>query len=227
MNRKIFKLAKISIIAASFLASNANASLIFQGSSTLSATVTQSPAEARAAWEAELQSFNIDELTGLTGSGPYTSSFGNIFSETGNGSIINGNSNYIYGNRNNTSLIEFDVFFPNPVNAVGFDVVDNDGGGMQLSLTNATTGDVTTFDFTSVAGSNRTEFFGVVFDSTTFISSLRVGGTDPGGITYWDNFTTGVGIGALDPEAVPEPSTLAIFALGMIGLASRRFKKQS
>ena len=26
---------------------------------------------------------------------------------------------------------------------------------------------------------------------------------------------------------VPEPSTLAIFALGMIGLASRRYKKQS
>jgi len=33
-----------------------------------------------------------------------------------------------------------------------------------------------------------------------------------------------VGAGA---TAVPEPSTLAIFALGMIGLASRRFKKQS
>ncbi|ASP49500.1 PEP-CTERM sorting domain-containing protein [Cognaticolwellia beringensis] len=29
------------------------------------------------------------------------------------------------------------------------------------------------------------------------------------------------------PINVPEPSTLAIFALGMIGLASRRFKKQS
>ena len=28
-------------------------------------------------------------------------------------------------------------------------------------------------------------------------------------------------------EPVPEPSTLAIFALGLIGLASRRFKKQS
>jgi hypothetical protein len=28
-------------------------------------------------------------------------------------------------------------------------------------------------------------------------------------------------------SSVPEPSTLAIFALGMIGLASRRFKKQS
>ena len=29
------------------------------------------------------------------------------------------------------------------------------------------------------------------------------------------------------PEQVPEPYTLAIFALGIIGLASRRFKKQS
>ncbi|MDO6488693.1 PEP-CTERM sorting domain-containing protein [Colwellia sp. 6_MG-2023] len=29
-----------------------------------------------------------------------------------------------------------------------------------------------------------------------------------------------------DVEVVPEPATLAIFALGMIGLASRRFKKQ-
>jgi len=28
-------------------------------------------------------------------------------------------------------------------------------------------------------------------------------------------------------QSVPEPTTLAIFALGMIGLASRRFKKQS
>jgi hypothetical protein len=29
------------------------------------------------------------------------------------------------------------------------------------------------------------------------------------------------------PAPVPEPTTLAVFALGMIGLASRRFKKQS
>jgi len=28
-------------------------------------------------------------------------------------------------------------------------------------------------------------------------------------------------------QAVPEPSTLAIFALGLMGLASRRFKKQA
>ena len=33
--------------------------------------------------------------------------------------------------------------------------------------------------------------------------------------------------GDVQSQDVPEPSTLAIFALGMIGLASRRFKKQS
>jgi hypothetical protein len=32
---------------------------------------------------------------------------------------------------------------------------------------------------------------------------------------------------SLNYTAVPEPSTLAIFALGLMGLASRRFKKQS
>jgi hypothetical protein len=31
----------------------------------------------------------------------------------------------------------------------------------------------------------------------------------------------------LNPISVPEPTTLAIFALGIIGLASRRFKKQA
>ena len=42
----------------------------------------------------------------------------------------------------------------------------------------------------------------------------------PGDYTVEANVSTG-GV------SVPEPSTLAIFALGMIGLASRRFKKQS
>lgn len=221
MRNNILKLA--SIFAAFFITVNANASLIFQGSNVLSTAVTQSPAEARAAWEAELRSFGIDDLSGASGSAPFTSSFGNKFSQTGNGSTITANGSNITGRRHSASLIQFDVLFPNPVNAVGFDVYDNDGGGMQLSLTNSNTGAITTFDFTSVAGSGRTEFFGVIFDSTTFISSLRVSGTDPGGVTTWDNFTTGVGANAV---GVPEPSTLAIFSLAFLGLASRRLKKK-
>jgi hypothetical protein len=39
--------------------------------------------------------------------------------------------------------------------------------------------------------------------------------------------TAGPGTYNLTSTGVPEPSTLAIFALGMIGLASRRSNKQS
>jgi len=43
-----------------------------------------------------------------------------------------------------------------------------------------------------------------------------------------NNFSLDAGFQAnFSATDVPEPSTLAIFALGMIGLASRRFKKQS
>ncbi len=59
---------------------------------------------------------------------------------------------------------------------------------------------------------------------------------DNNSIAYTDGFSdagllppVGFQLYRLSPNTsnVPEPSTLAIFALGMIGLASRRFKKQS
>jgi len=64
------------------------------------------------------------------------------------------------------------------------------------------------------------------FNSATDIYAIR---TDLGFPS--DNSDEGwwYGIASIDytKSEVPEPSTLAIFALGMIGLASRRFKKQS
>ncbi len=59
--------------------------------------------------------------------------------------------------------------------------------------------------------------------ATEVFGGWRAGAaTSLNGSTVWDRvvFTTSV-------QEVPEPSTLAIFALAMIGLASRRFKKQS
>jgi hypothetical protein len=50
---------------------------------------------------------------------------------------------------------------------------------------------------------------------------------DWGGFDWnWDNRIKFEGVAATT-AAVPEPSTLAIFAIGFMGLASRRFKKQS
>ena len=52
-----------------------------------------------------------------------------------------------------------------------------------------------------------------------------VGCTDEQCVTQPDDFGNGAKI--TNGINVPEPSTLAIFALGLMGLASRRFKKQS
>ncbi|WP_246129079.1 PEP-CTERM sorting domain-containing protein [Colwellia demingiae] len=44
--------------------------------------------------------------------------------------------------------------------------------------------------------------------------------------TYWDDDFVSWSL-SYNSTPVPEPSTLAIFALGIMGLAARRFKKQS
>ena len=50
---------------------------------------------------------------------------------------------------------------------------------------------------------------------------------DPANFPNRAQYIQTTGIAMVRRTEVPEPTTLAIFALGMIGLASRRFKKQS
>lgn len=232
------KLLKSLALAGTLVASlSANASILtFQGSSDSSSAL--SLAAARAAWEAELFSFTIDDMSGATGVGAtgITTTAGNTYQNTGNGSSINvsttsvlGAAPAIRGLRSGAALINFDVFFQSPVNAVGFDVYDNDGGGMSLTLTNAVTGVETLFNFQSSPGSGDREFFGVVFDPTVFVSSLEVGGTDPGGVTTWDNFTFGIGQQAQNiiDNATPAsaPSAALLLGLALAGLSVRARKR--
>ncbi|TVO74261.1 hypothetical protein [Sedimenticola selenatireducens] len=228
MKKNLIRL--LGALAVLMAAANANAiPLIFQGSSDPSGAVTMTPAEARTAWEAELQSFQIDTLTGTNSSAPFTTPAGFTYSETGNGSSISWTGSDVYGRRNSAPFIQFDVTFPSFVNAVGFDVYDNDGGTMDLYLTDAFTNVVTTFSLQSTPGSGDREFFGVVFDTSTFISALRVSGTDPGGITSWDNFTTGVGANVVvNPNnPVPAPAPLLLLGLGLAVMGSLRTRQSN
>ncbi|TWX64776.1 PEP-CTERM sorting domain-containing protein [Colwellia demingiae] len=62
--------------------------------------------------------------------------------------------------------------------------------------------------------------------SSAFVAGLNVLSFNVGNRGGPGAFRASVKVTA-DVKPIPEPSTLAIFALGMIGLASRRFKRQS
>jgi hypothetical protein len=57
--------------------------------------------------------------------------------------------------------------------------------------------------------------------------NIKMGVAD-GGDNVYDStvFIQAGSFSDIDTTSVPEPSTLAIFALGIVGLTSRRFKKQ-
>jgi len=73
-----------------------------------------------------------------------------------------------------------------------------------------------TEDWGAAYGANPVLTMGAEFHNIMAASITALPGAF--GIGF-DNFN-------MTPTSVPEPSTLAIFALGMIGLVSRRFKKQ-
>jgi len=82
-------------------------------------------------------------------------------------------------------------------------------------------GGVNSLDVTALLNAglaSNTGWFGLHMQGTNayqWLGANRVSNPDAAQVNLVVNYTT----------SVPEPSTLAIFALGMIGLASRRFKK--
>ncbi|MFT5298148.1 MAG: hypothetical protein ACI9VT_002594 [Psychroserpens sp.] len=77
---------------------------------------------------------------------------------------------------------------------------------------------------------NTWQHYEVSFAATSFVFALEdwAGvGSNIAGDAYFDNIRFSDDGFASSTATVPEPTTLAIFALGMMGLASRRFKKNS
>lgn len=90
------------------------------------------------------------------------------------------------------------------------------GDGGAASITGTTLGGGTLTQNITVT----TSFTDVSFTGWDNLASISISG--PPNWMALDNIDVTVGT-----TTVPEPSTLAIFALGLMGLASRRFKKQS
>jgi len=80
--------------------------------------------------------------------------------------------------------------------------VTGTGSGFNVMITNTTT--------------NSSIFNQSIADTTFTSGKVGIHEWYQGGSNVWSNF---------DITTVPEPSTLAIFGLGLMGLASRRFKK--
>jgi hypothetical protein len=167
---------------------------------------------------------------------------GNIFdndvSGSGNGSgnvYATGHGTYTVAN----AFIDFDfgvdtnlegfVFYQRGNNSDtvrSFDLIFSNSFDFSSTISTLSFGNTSAFDFT-LQGDNSISH---VPDRQEFAFSLPVTAR----YVRWDvTSSDGVYDGAAEMEFwgnvtdVPEPSTLAIFALGMIGLASRRFKKKS
>lgn len=120
------------------------------------------------------------------------------------------------------------------INGVSFNIPFNDGTPFSITLYSAL--DVVV-DFISAQGSTNVNLpadvrfiDGPLVDISTgnddFIGYQRSAVTSSGGDFYASDWTTATPTLGTGPIAnVPETSTLAILALGMIGLGARRFKK--
>jgi hypothetical protein len=140
--------------------------------------------------------------------------------------------------------------FWTPTNAIIFDAVQLQGGTNQSNLvsyniTDAWNGVIgTNWGFTSALSKSAISWnegaftahnaklgFGIrVFNDLSVDTNVGTEFFGYNPYTSNDNEAFGQGtatFSVVGPVDVPEPTTLAIFALGMIGLASRRFKKQS
>jgi hypothetical protein len=193
-----FKFLKSLFVALSFIVVPvSNASLI---------TYTD-----RATFESALSSFSIDDYTDIT-AGYLT------WLDRGDYSITSGG---MYGCVNNPGTCGpqppagdgIGLFHYSGNDTFTFDTAIN-GFGFDYGQTHSSFSTRPIID--GMIASDLQGFFGVIFDvaKTTVVLNQNAQ------YLITDNLTFGV-------TAVPEPSTFAIFALGLMGLASRRFKKQS
>ncbi len=136
--------------------------------------------------------------------------------------------NTLDGISNNADLLSITGDFGDGLFTYLFNSTDTNGGVLydtsDLSLTRWTSG--TYISSVNASTSGTLSYSHTWYDESTFTLSGQAAI-----IADWNGASIEVGsstqLSVSQGQAIPEPSTLAIFALGMIGLASRRFKKSS
>jgi len=130
--------------------------------------------------------------------------------------------NVAYTNQNESLIIDFVALAGATVSLDSFDI------GNYLGRNNLTQYSIYDLSDTVTALISASPF--VVPYSTISHSTYTAGLSSTVGIRLVlgpDMYNNGLDNVKFSTTSVPEPSTLAIFALGMIGLASRKIKKQS
>jgi hypothetical protein len=171
-------------------------------------------------------------FNGTASDGDYTSLPGS-YTEAGFTLTNNSGSNYFVDNDFSTNLNSWDDDVLEFNSLTSSQATLTADGNINFDFSSAFLGSFNsaaslTFEGFFAGGGSITQTFSLglntraLFNFTGFnnLSSLVISAPTDGMFALMDDLT-------VSASSVPEPSTLAIFALGIIGLASRRFKKKS